>query len=73
MSALKTTLAAIISLGLFLGGIILILSPVGFWSYFLGIPAIQIGIVFIIFTFEKLSSDAIEEELASQKVQLKKN
>lgn len=44
----------------------------GFWGYLLGIPAVQIGIVFIIFTFEKLSNDATLDDIERQKEELRK-
>ena len=59
MKQLTLILATLISITLFIGGIILILSQIPFWSLFLGIGAIQIGIVFLIFTYEKLSSNYI--------------
>lgn len=60
------------ALTLFIGGLILLLFAGGFWGYFLGIPAVQIGIVFIIFTFEKLSREAIDDDIERQKEELKK-
>ena len=65
MQKIRTILITVTSLTLFVGGIILLLSPIPFWSYFLGIPCILIGISFIILTFEKLSDDTIEKELAN--------
>ncbi|GEM_PF-4337258 len=50
----RLILSTTISIALFIGGTILLISPLGFWSYFLGIPSVQIGIIFIIFTFEKI-------------------
>lgn len=35
-----------------------------FWSLFLGLPSVQIGIIFIIFTFDELSQKESENELA---------
>lgn len=60
---IKTIFKVIASLGLFLGGIILLALRIPFWSLFLGLPSIQIGIVFIIFAFDKLSQKEIDEEL----------
>ena len=51
----------------------LLLFAGGFWGYFLGIPAVQIGIVFIIFTFEKLSREASNEDIERQKAEFKKS
>lgn len=63
MQKLRTVLITVTALTLFVGGIILLISPIPFWSYFLGIPSILIGISFIILTFERLSNDTIEKEL----------
>jgi len=52
-------LSTVISLTLFVGGIILLLSQISFWSLFLGIAATQIGIVFLIFSYEKLSRNYV--------------
>ncbi len=63
MSDTKQILITITSLALFFGGIIMLFFyPVRFWSYFFGIPATQIGIVFLIFTFEKLTRNTIDED-----------
>lgn len=48
----KTFPAVLISALLFLGGIILLFLKIPGWSLFLGLPAVQIGIVLLIFTFE---------------------
>lgn len=37
------------------------------WSLLLGLPSVQIGIVLIIFTFDRLSQEEIKEELESIK------
>ena len=60
---IKTTLTIIVSLGLFLGGIVLLVLQVPFWSLFLGLPSIQIGIVFIIFAFDAISREEVGKEL----------
>lgn len=59
----KLVLLTIVSVLLFLGGIILLLAHLSVWSYILGIPATQIGIVFLILTFEKLSSRSLDDDL----------
>ncbi len=58
----KLWLSTFIACTLFIGGIILFIQKVPFWSVFLGIPAIQLGIVFLIFTFEKSSTEGIDDE-----------
>lgn len=60
---IKTILTVFVSLGLFVGGIVLLALRIPFWSLFLGLPSVQIGIVFIIFAFDKLSQEEIEREL----------
>lgn len=37
---------------LFMGGAWLISLKIPFWSLFLGIPSVQIGIIFVIFSFD---------------------
>lgn len=54
---------AVIAIVLFIGGIFLLVFSIPFWSYFLGIPAVQIGIIFMIFAFEKLSNEEINREI----------
>lgn len=63
MDNIKIILITLISLGLFLGGIVLLISHVSFWSYFFGIPLIQVGIIFLISTFEKLSQNVTKREI----------
>ena len=63
MSKLHVTLMTLVSLVLFIGGILLLISGIKFWSLFLGIPATQTGIVFLILAFEKLTKDTFEENL----------
>ena len=58
----KLILITIIAVTLFLGGLILFFLKIAFWSLFLGIPAIQIGIVFLIYAFDKVSSAAADTE-----------
>jgi hypothetical protein len=45
-------LLVIVSLGLFVGGIVLLALGIPFWSQLLGIGAVQVGIVLVILTFE---------------------
>lgn len=63
MSLSKLILSTIVSLSLFVGGIIILLfSRIPFWSVFLGIGASQAGIVTLILTFEKLVHEADPDE-----------
>lgn len=59
----KTTLATICGLVLFLGGLGLLALKLPFWSLFLGLPSTQIGIIFIILAFDKLSGEEMEKEV----------
>ena len=60
---IKKTFAIIVSLGLFLGGILLLALQVPFWSLFLGLPSVQTGIIFIIFAFYTISQEEVGKEL----------
>jgi len=51
----QTLPALILSLVLFIGGIWLLISRIPGWSLFLGIPATQIGIILLIFTFDEIN------------------
>ena len=44
----------LLSVGLFIGGIFLLSVKIPFWSLFLGIAAVQVGIVLIILAFDAL-------------------
>ena len=61
-----------ISICLFGGGIVLLSSRVEFWSLFLGLPATQIGIVFLILIFERLSKKSLDEEIEEEMIRIKK-
>lgn len=50
----QTVFAFIISICLFLGGIAILALRIPGWSLILGLPSIQIGIVFSIFSFDKI-------------------
>lgn len=52
LTSLKSIGSLILSLVLFLGGIWLLSLRLPGWSFFLGLPAIQIGLIFMIFTFD---------------------
>ncbi|MBI4100794.1 hypothetical protein HY439_03595 [Candidatus Microgenomates bacterium] len=62
MSASKISIVA--SIGLFLGGIILLALRIPFWGFFLGLPAIQIGIILMILSFDRLSREEVEKEIS---------
>lgn len=64
--------SVIISLSLFLGGIFLLALKIPFWSLLLGLPSVQIGIVLIIFTFDRLSAEEVKEELEGAKDSIRK-
>lgn len=49
----------ILSLSLFFGGITLLALRIPGWSLFLGLPATQIGIVFLIFTFDEVAKKKV--------------
>ncbi len=66
MPSTRATLATLIALSLFVGGIILLLSHIPFWSFFLGLPASQIGIVLLILTYERLSKKSLHEKIEEQ-------
>jgi hypothetical protein len=61
----KTIPAIVLSLVLFFGGVWLLALRIPGWSLFLGLPAVQIGIIFLIFTFDevmrgKVGSDSLQ-------------
>ncbi len=58
----RLTLSTLIAITLFLGGIIILFSHITFWSYFLGLPAVQIGIILLILTFEEISKRSLRSE-----------
>ena len=51
----RTLPLLIISLALFLGGIGLLVLQIPGWSIFLGLPSVQIGIIFLIFCFDDIA------------------
>jgi len=69
MGKMRVFLSVVVSCILFVGGIALLALRIPFWSLLLGIPAVQIGIVFLIFAFDKLSQEAIKEEFKAYKNQ----
>lgn len=52
---LRITARILISLVLFAGGIALLALRIPGWSLILGLPAVQIGIIFLIFTFDEVA------------------
>lgn len=52
---------------LFIGGIFILVLRIPFWSLVLGIPSIQIGIVFIIFTFDDIGKYTIDKHFEDLK------
>jgi len=55
----KTIRSLLISTGLFIGGIILLALRIPGWSIIFGLPAVQIGIIFLIFTFDDLARNKV--------------
>ena len=49
----------LIPLVIFIGGIALLALKIPGWSIFLGLPATQIGFIFLIFTFDKVSRKSV--------------
>ncbi|MBI2034541.1 MAG: hypothetical protein HYT11_02290 [Candidatus Levybacteria bacterium] len=60
-------IATSVSLALFLGGITTLALHIEFWSYYFGIPATQMGIIFLILIFDKVSHITINEDLQEQR------
>jgi len=63
MSALRLLLTVIVAIVLFVGGIFLLSSHLPFWSIYFGVPSVQVGIILLIFCFERLSKESVEENL----------
>lgn len=55
----KNVGSLLLSLALFIGGIVLLALRIPGWSLILGLPAVQIGIVFSIFTFDGLAQNKV--------------
>ena len=47
--------SVLVSLTLFIGGLILLSLRIPGWSLFLGLPSIQVGIIFLIFSLDQLA------------------
>jgi hypothetical protein len=47
--------AIFLSLSLFIGGIVILFLKLPGWSIILGIPAVQIGLIFLIFSFDEIA------------------
>ncbi|MBI2596000.1 hypothetical protein HYW46_04685 [Candidatus Daviesbacteria bacterium] len=54
MLGFRFLMIMLVAMTLFIGGIILLLAKLPFWSYYFGIPSVQIGIIFLILSFERL-------------------
>lgn len=59
---MRLMLLSALSLVLFGGGIMLLLSGIAFWGALLGVPAIIIGIALIMLSFDKLEQPRWDEE-----------
>lgn len=59
----KAALSAIISIVLFVGGIVILALRIPFWGLFLGLSAIQVGLILLIFSFDRLSHEEVEKEI----------
>lgn len=66
----KLFLSTLVSVILFIGGILLLQLRLKFWSYFLGIPATQIGIVLLVLTFERVWRKSIDKDISQQILEL---
>ncbi|HUS60008.1 MAG TPA: hypothetical protein VMX76_01350 [Nevskiaceae bacterium] len=55
----KTIPALLLSFGLFAGGIALLALRIPGWSLILGLPAVQVGIIFLIFTFDEIARSKV--------------
>ena len=55
----KSLPSIFLSLSLFLGGIALLALRLPGWSLILGLPAVQIGLVFLIFTFDDIARNKV--------------
>jgi hypothetical protein len=62
----KTIPSIVLSLSLFAGGIFLLALRISGWSLILGLPAVQIGIVFLIFTFDDVARRKVGPESLHQ-------
>jgi hypothetical protein len=55
----KSLPSIFLSLSLFVGGIALLAIRIPGWSLILGLPAVQIGLVFLIFTFDDIARNKV--------------
>lgn len=60
---MSTICLTIISITLFLGGLILLALRIPFWGLFLGLPATQAGTILLIYSFDRLSHEEVEKEI----------
>lgn len=66
----KLFLSTLVSVILFIGGILLLQLKLKFWSYFLGIPAAQAGIILLILTFERIWRKSVDKDISQQILEL---
>jgi hypothetical protein len=62
----RIIISTTIALTLFLGGILLLLAHVPFWSYIVGLPSAQIGTILLILTYEKLSKHSLDQKIEQE-------
>jgi hypothetical protein len=55
----KSLPSIFLSLSLFAGGIALLALRIPGWSLILGLPAVQIGLIFLIFTFDEIARNKV--------------
>lgn len=58
----QTLPAFFLSFGLFVGGIVLLALRIPGWSIIFGLPAVQIGLIFSIFTYDQICRQKIGPE-----------
>lgn len=63
MVAERLLLTTLLAITLFVGGIVLLISKIPFWSLYFGLPSVQIGIILMILAFEKTSKEKFGHEL----------
>ena len=68
----KLFLSTLVSIILFIGGILILQLKLKFWSYFLGIPAAQAGIILLILTFERIWRNSVDKDISQQILELSK-
>ncbi len=66
MLILRVFFQFLLAVILFLGGIWVLSLRIPGWSLILGLPSVQVGLIFMIFTFDKLAHDALDNYLNNQ-------